>query len=48
MRPEETTGRAAGRAAGKTTRRETGGDREISKLTHVDLHSPVNKLILRK
>ena len=44
MRPEG----AAGRAAGKTAGRETGGEREISKQTHVDLHSPVNKLILQK
>jgi len=28
--------------------RKPGGDKELSKLTHVDLHSPVNKLILHK
>jgi len=28
--------------------RKPRGDKELSKLTHVDLHSPVNKLILHK
>jgi len=28
--------------------RKPGGDKELSKLTHVDLHSPVNKSILHK
>ena len=35
--------------AGKTEGRTVlGGDGELSKRTHVDLHSPVNKLILWK